>query len=221
MPTRQQIKLHFGPYRTPRFRYGSIIYDEKRGDVRIVALSNSRIPWPIGKRGFGRSLVLYQGLARAVRQESATAVSYWWGISRQAVWRLRRALDVPANNPGTAKLRTSYGHAPWMEHARRNSHARAGELSRRATIAMSKIGKPRPRYVLEAMRRGRRRNSLSAAHRHKISQALKHRIARPWAAWEDSLLLLPARDIIAQTGRSLSSIRQRRRERIDSLILKR
>ena len=29
-------KLLFGPYRTPRFRYGSVVFCEVRGEVRIT-----------------------------------------------------------------------------------------------------------------------------------------------------------------------------------------
>ncbi|MCI0357333.1 MAG: hypothetical protein L0211_02470 [Planctomycetaceae bacterium] len=38
-----------GKYRTPTFRYGQRVDDERRGEVRIVGLSAGRIPWPVGK----------------------------------------------------------------------------------------------------------------------------------------------------------------------------
>ena len=61
-------RLHFGPYRTPLFRIGQRVEDERRGVVRIVAMSAGRIPWPIGHSSGSPSLVLYRDLARAVRR---------------------------------------------------------------------------------------------------------------------------------------------------------
>jgi hypothetical protein len=63
-------KLRFGPYHTPRFRYGQRVECLARGDVTIVGLSDGRIPWPIGQARRGKSFVLYRDLARAVRREA-------------------------------------------------------------------------------------------------------------------------------------------------------
>lgn len=43
----------------------------------MVAPSDGPIPWPVGKRGRRRFLILYAGLADAVRRESALAVARW------------------------------------------------------------------------------------------------------------------------------------------------
>ena len=58
-----------GKYRTPNFRYGQRVEDERRGEVWIIGLSAGRIPWPIGLGPGGRSLVLYKDLAKAVKRE--------------------------------------------------------------------------------------------------------------------------------------------------------
>src|SRR5258708_7726444 len=66
-----------GSYSTPAFSYGDVVSCARRGDVRVVGLSEAPIPWPIGQtlpRGRARSLVLYGALAEAVRRESAEAV---------------------------------------------------------------------------------------------------------------------------------------------------
>ena len=47
LPASTRFKLHFGPYRTPRFRIGAVVEDEVRGEVTIVGLTGARIPWPI------------------------------------------------------------------------------------------------------------------------------------------------------------------------------
>src|SRR5687768_18529976 len=100
-------KLHFGPYRTPLFRIGQRVEDERRGLVRIVGISDGRIPWPIGYGPGGRSLVLYRGLARAVRRECAAAVMHWWGVGQLAVNKWRRALGVPRWNEGDLRLKVA------------------------------------------------------------------------------------------------------------------
>ena len=85
--------LRFGPYPTPEFEYDDIVFDERWGDVRIVGITDARIPWPLGKplnRRSGRfSVVLYAGLVDAVRQESRQTLMYWWGVgaSTAQAWR--------------------------------------------------------------------------------------------------------------------------------------
>src|SRR5262249_25716201 len=67
-----------GSYATPAFDYGDVVTCARRGDVRIVGLSEAPIPWPIGQRlprGRARALVLYGDLAEAVRRESAPAAA--------------------------------------------------------------------------------------------------------------------------------------------------
>ena len=67
--------LHFGPYRTPRFKYGAKVECEARGEVTIVKLTAARIPWPIGKTHRATSLVLYKDLVRAVKSGSRMCMS--------------------------------------------------------------------------------------------------------------------------------------------------
>jgi hypothetical protein len=55
----ERFKLRYGPYKTPRFKYGKRVQDEWRGEVTIVGLSSGRIPWPMGKAGANKSLVVY------------------------------------------------------------------------------------------------------------------------------------------------------------------
>ena len=55
-------RLRLGPYRTPRYRYGSVVTCEMRGDVRVVGTSNGRIPWPKGCKVGG--FVLHRDLSK-------------------------------------------------------------------------------------------------------------------------------------------------------------
>jgi len=53
-------RLRRGSYATPRFRYGSTVTDACRGDVLIAAMSNGRIPRPLGRvrANSNRSLIV-------------------------------------------------------------------------------------------------------------------------------------------------------------------
>ena len=66
MKDSDRFKLYFGPYKTPRFKYGKKVWCEYRGWVKIVGLSDGKIQWPIGRPmtpNPGRdSLIIYQGL---------------------------------------------------------------------------------------------------------------------------------------------------------------
>src|SRR4051812_30201185 len=108
MPGVDKRKLHFGPYRTPLFHYGAKVDCLHRGEVRIVALSDAPIQWPIGSTGRARSLVLFDTLIAAVQREASCAISYWWGISPSTVRKWRRALGVPRRNEGDHLLMRAY-----------------------------------------------------------------------------------------------------------------
>jgi hypothetical protein len=105
-----RVKLLHRPYLPPRLRVGDRAACALRGPVVITRLSNARIRWPRCRalratRGGGTGLLLAGDLARAVRQESATAVMFWFGVSRATVARWRAALGVTAtNNAGTRRL---------------------------------------------------------------------------------------------------------------------
>lgn len=47
LPAAIRYKLHFGPYKTPRFKLGAYVEDEISGEVRIVGVSDARISWPL------------------------------------------------------------------------------------------------------------------------------------------------------------------------------
>lgn len=82
-----------GTYTTPKFKYGDAVMCEVRGEVFITGLTEGPIPWPVGKKPGGRqrTFVVYEGLAEAIRRESATAICAAWGVSRQ---RLTGALGT-------------------------------------------------------------------------------------------------------------------------------
>ncbi len=75
-----------GTYRTQRFRIGQRVFCEVRGEMVITGMTDAPIPWPIGKCGRGRhTLIVYKGLAKAVRRESELAMCHWWGVCTTCV----------------------------------------------------------------------------------------------------------------------------------------
>jgi hypothetical protein len=83
-----------GKYRTSRYRIGQKVCCQVRGKVVIVALSDAPIPWPLCEAGGRLVPVVYQGLVRALRLESAQAIVHHWGVGQVSVTRWRKALGV-------------------------------------------------------------------------------------------------------------------------------
>jgi hypothetical protein len=168
--------------------------------------------------GIARSLVLYGALADAVRRESAEAVAYWWGVTAQTVTAWRKALGVGQYNEGTRRLKSEV-HAPLLDAAREASLPTLGSPERRAKIAASMKGKPRPPHVVEAVRQAHAGNKASAETRARMSQAQRARgtrppkAGRPWTAEEDECVReLPPAEAAARTGRTPKAVHDRRRK---------
>jgi hypothetical protein len=207
-----------GTYRTPRFRYGDTTHCEVRGELVLVGLSTAPIPWPVGRRGSAKSLVVFGGLAEAVRRESAVAVCHWWGVTAQTVTKWRRALGVGPVTEGTHRLKSVNALQPAIAAAREKARARARDPERRARIAAARRGRPRPSHVIEAVAAAHRGTSHSAESRRKMSESHKRRGTRPpkagpaWGPWEDAAVrTLPAAEAARRTGRTLTAVYYRRR----------
>ncbi len=212
-----RYKLHFGPYRTPRFKRGAIVDDEIRGEVTIVGLTDARIPWPIVKNGRFRSYAVFGGLAKAVRLESNLALRYWFGVSKSWIWACRRALDVRATNEGTRRLRASYADTPEFRRLARKAWANAGTPDRRAKSSASHLGKSHTlptRRKLRKLRLGKRhsaegRQKMSASH--KNGRSPRSVWGRPWAERELELLrTLTTEEVAKRTGRTIVAVRCRK-----------
>jgi len=105
----ENIRLLYGPYRSSKCRVGSELVCEVRGRSVIVAgISDAPIQWPYAKKGGRRSLILCGHLVNAVAVEAVAAICHHWGVSRSVVHTWRRALGVPADNPGTLRLKRYY-----------------------------------------------------------------------------------------------------------------
>jgi len=106
----ENVRLLHGPYKAPALSRGDrAVCLVRETAVVITSWTDARIPWP-RCRAFastcgGTGLLVDEELARAIRQESAAAVSYWWGVSPAVLAQWRRALAVTrTNNPGSHRL---------------------------------------------------------------------------------------------------------------------
>jgi hypothetical protein len=176
MPSTTRFDLRFGPYPTPLYMIGETIIDEVRGEVKIVGTSPGRIPWPVGYAAGGRSLVVFAGLATAIRQEANQAVCHHWGITGQTVSKWRKALGIvgqPA--PGTTALRSAYLHGSQGRKMRKALLPVLSSSERAAKISAAKKGVPRSAETIEKMRQASLGKRASAATRAKMSSAHKRR----------------------------------------------
>ena len=217
MLDQQRFALHFGPYLAPPFNYGDLVMDAVRGEVEIVKLSGAKIPWPIGKLRQGRSLVVFGGLADAIRQESNQAVCHWWGVTPQTVTKWRKALHVEPLNAGSRELFIRYGREERTQDALPKARLAAARPESRQKLADAHRGKPRHQSVVEALRRANLGRRATVEQRRKMSEAQRAwraerpKIGREWTEFEDSLCrTLAPGEVAAATGRSLQAIYVRR-----------
>src|SRR5262249_30101140 len=124
-----------GKYCMPRVRVGAFVRCLIRGEVEVVGIRDGPIPWPVCKTARRHARIVYAGLARAVRRESAQAVAHWRGVGQDRVWKWRKALGVGATTAGTSRLRLANCDKPWFVAARDKSVAKAGDPARREKIA--------------------------------------------------------------------------------------
>jgi hypothetical protein len=206
-----------GKYQTPRFRYGLKVFCEVRGEVVITGMTDAPIPWPVDKGGPGRhSLVVYMGLAKAVRRESNQAVAHWWGVHVQTVSKWRKALGVGFATEGTSLL-----HRETIEETgdamRALSVLKARDPERRHKIAAARSGKPLPPHVGQAVAEAHRGTHHSEEARRKMSATHRQRGTLVpgtilWTAEEDELVrTLRTQEAVRRTGRTLSAVKARRR----------
>ena len=219
MTDKDRFKLLFGPYKTPRFKYGDVVLCEIRGRVKIAGLTEAPIPWPkcrTGKRS--RAIILYGSLADAVRRESAQAVGFWWGVGTDTVWKWRVALGVERQTEGTEDLQRRWAPETINTEEAKRKASKATQLpERNAKIAAARVGKPRPKHVIDALRKANTGRRLSVNVRRKISEAHKRRGTRPpaagvpWKAEEDALLgTMMDKNVAKRTGRTESAVSERR-----------
>jgi hypothetical protein len=205
-----------GSYETPRFRYGDRVRCEVRGELVVMGLSDTPIPWPVGLRGKAKSLVIYLGLAEAVRRESSAAVCHYWGVTGKTVSTWRKALGVGQLTEGTSLLKSeALRESEALAAAIARGRPAANEAERRRKIAAALRGKTPPKHVIDALRASNLGRTHTEETRRRMSAAKKGkpRPRRAWADWELGLLgKLSDAEVAKRTGRSEASVEGRRRK---------
>jgi hypothetical protein len=183
----ERVQLLFGPYRPPKFRAGDRTVCLFRDcDVVVTSWTDAPISWPRCRTLGTRSrpgLLVDEELARALRNESALAIRYWWGADPTTVWRWRKALGVGPRDPeGSRRLCQAVAEA-------------AAEKCR---------GKKLPPEQVERRRR--------TARELDLAQYLPKGYHGPWWTVEETALLGTAsdEDVARRIGRSADAVRCRR-----------
>jgi hypothetical protein len=224
----EKTALLFGPYRAPRLKVGDRAFCLYRdGPVVIRGLSSARIDWPRCRpldppRG-PLGLLVDEELARAIRNESATAVAYWWGVDRTTVIKWRRALGVTRkNNQGTHRLVLGAIQASLDSRFGKDSRRASDGAASRPSRGRKAVWTPEEVALLGALtdpevarRTGR---SLHAVNNKRWSlgrPALAEGARGPrrvyWTAEEDEAVrTLPAREVARRYKRTLGAIERRR-----------
>lgn len=101
-----------GEFQPPPVKIGDVVYCEMRGDSLVTGWHDgTKISWPIGRpvgqKRCGWGLLLMGKLIPAVKRESSVSLQKYLGVSHQTIRIFRRALGVPAENEGTARLRST------------------------------------------------------------------------------------------------------------------
>ena len=213
-------KLIFGPYGTPRCRIGGQLRCAIRGAVIVRGMSDTPIQWPYSHRHASDSrpsLIICGDMVRAIRQESASAVAYHFGVTGQTVTKWRKALGVDRQTPGTIDLQRRTIDQHFDDVTRAKVIASTKRPKRNAKIAAAKRGKPRPPHVQELLRRANAKRKPTAETRKRMSDAHLRRgtippaAGIPWLAADDALLgTMPDGEVAATTGRTLNAVRDRR-----------
>jgi hypothetical protein len=210
-----------GRYVTPRVKVGTVLSCEYRDcDIIVVGYTDARKPWPVGRRKgtSARTLVIYGGLAEAVKRESNLAVCYWFGVTPQTVSDWRKALGVRSTNDGTFRLRSANTREPMARLALARATAKANNSERRRKQSEAQKGRKRPRHVIEAMRKGRKGKpqpphvgQIIAARNRKLKAMGKVPFGRIWTTEDDGIVREHPGTVAAQMlGRSLNSVYSRR-----------
>jgi hypothetical protein len=218
-----RYKLLFGPYQMPNCKVGGWLTCEVRGRVKVCAMSNARIQWPLTRRcdGFGRPMLIVTAeLARAVRFESNQAVAYWWGVSKFTVTAWRKVLDVPRANDGTHRLHSlvfAEIDTPEVREKRRQSTKRP---ERNAKISAAKTGRSPSAEVRAKIRAAKLGQKHTEESRRRMSEAQRRRGGnpewareRPFTANEDAQLgKAPDPQVARQLDRTVWEVFYRRRQ---------
>jgi hypothetical protein len=216
MTAEEKARLLFGPYHAPRLKRGDRVMCLYRDRLVVVCrYSEARLPWPICRPAepplSGLGLLVDDELARAIQNESALALRYWWGVGRSTAQRWRGAFEVGRMDSegsriailgaiqATIDARVPEEEADAYGLWSPDEEALLGVLTDRE--AANRTGR-----ALNAVR-GKRRQM---GRKNPDPRSLPHP-GRPWTLEEDGMVarLLPE-EVARRTGRTLRAVYARR-----------
>jgi hypothetical protein len=206
-----------GTYETPLFEYGDVVICSIRGEVELVGITSAPIPWPVGKKGRHKAIVVYGGLEEAIRRESASATAHHFGVGTYTIWKWRTALGIGAMTEGTQRLK-GVVHEGHLHGAREAARPMMSDPARRARIRAAKLGKARPPESARKTGAGHRGMKHTEQARKKMSETHKARgtggkTGKPWTEEEDGIVRkCDPLEATKRTGRTLKAVWSRRRK---------
>ena len=77
MTDADRYRLLFGPYHTPRLRYGDALRCELRGELIVTGLTDAPVPWPLGSSNVeDERRLFYVAVTRATSNLIVSFVRY-------------------------------------------------------------------------------------------------------------------------------------------------
>ena len=182
----------FGAYLSPVVVIGAFVPCDLRGVVRIVGMSAGPIAWPIGEKNSQEALVIYKGLARALKLETAADVAAWWGIDEQAVQRWQSGQPEPLRaKAASADLAADLDEPQerrraWQSLDRDGQKNSAQEGATGATATKATAEPWRKKWFPPVV----------DGHSHTANLSRKRR----WEPWEDDLVrTCPVEEVVRRT----------------------
>jgi len=140
-------------------------------------------------------------------------------VTPQTVTVWLRALDVPRGTKGTRQRHRDWAPETLNDEARQLAEAVVRSPERVAKIRAAKLGKPRPRHVIEAMRKANMGRPHSPEHRAKLREAWRRRPdrplpnGRPWTAAELAAMgKMFDRELATRYGRCMQTVARKRKK---------
>jgi hypothetical protein len=187
-------------YVTPVIVKGVSVKCEIHGLVKIAGLTNAPIPWPISEHG----LIVYKGLATAIRTEAQEDVAQWWGVPLATVETWKPTLG-PAKSKSERKAKQCQKRCERQWTPEQDSiirKYRPSESSRLLKLSYKVVAARRKKLGYPHARSGPRTNGTPL-----VTQC-------PSLAWnldeDDLVMTLPALEVMLRTGRTLKEVEQRK-----------
>jgi hypothetical protein len=201
----ERCLLLYGPYEPPLVKRGFLV-DAVRGKVKFSYFTNAPIPWPKFKRqtkGGSGGFVLCGDLVRALTDEAASAIAYYWGVSHDTVTKWRRALELRGLNAGSRRL---------LEIGVKLAKRPESQAKRSARMRGKVLSRTHKSHLFAGMKAGWKERFEARRDAYwRTGRFPKATKSDPWIPEEEKLLgKYTTADLVRVIGRTAKSIQTRR-----------